>query len=271
MDNRAIGIFDSGLGGLTAAEVVAKELPNETIIYFGDTGRMPYGGKSRGELLKMARQNIEFLSQFDVKLVLSACGTISSTVLPVVAEQVSIPVIGVLNPTIEEAVAATRNKRIGIIATQATIDSDAFGRGVRARLPEAQVTSVACPKLVPLIETGHTESTDPELWAALTEYLTIIQKADVDTLILGCTHYPLLWESISSWLGRDVTLISSGAAAAHALRAYLYTHALLAEENRQGNGLYYTSGSAKAFATAASILFDRELPGEVREIVPFAL
>ena len=271
MDNRAIGIFDSGLGGLTAADVVARNLPHETIIYFGDTGRMPYGGRSREELLTMARQNVEFLSGFDVKLVLSACGTVSSTVLPDVAQQVSVPMIGVLKPTVAEAVAATKNNHIGVIATQATINSDAFGRGIRAELPEAQVTAIACPKLVPLIESGHTATDDPALQAALTEYLTPIRDAGADTLILGCTHYPLLWDSISAWFNHKITLISSGAAAAHALQAYLQEHDLSASEEMQHADLYYTSGSAAAFAEAASVLFGRELRGEVREIAPFAL
>lgn len=271
MDNRAIGIFDSGLGGLTAADVVARELPNETIIYFGDTGRMPYGGRSREELRTMAYQNVEFLSQFDVKLVLSACGTISSTVLPEVAARVSVPMIGVLSPTIAEAVSATHNRHIGVIATKATIDSDAFGAGIRAKLPEAQVTSIACPKLVPLIEAGHTAASDPQLRETLEEYLRPIQDAGADTLILGCTHYPLLWKSITAWFGGTVTLVSSGAAAAHALKRYLQTHALSAATDRQGSGLYYTSGDAAAFAQAASILFGRKLRGEVREISPFAL
>lgn len=219
----------------------------------------------------MAHQNVEFLSQFDVKLVLSACGTISSTVLPEVAEQISVPMIGVLTPTITEAIAATKNRHIGVIATQATIDSDAFGNGIRERLPDAQVTSVACPKLVPLIESGHTEPSDPQLRAALTEYLTPIQVAGADTLILGCTHYPLLWKSIATWLDDAVTLVSSGAAAAHALQTYLQNHALSAAANRKGSNLYYTSGNANAFAAAASILFGRDLPGKVREIPPFAL
>lgn len=271
MDNRAIGIFDSGLGGLTAADVVARELPHETIIYFGDTGRMPYGGRSREELLIMARQNVEFLSGFNVKLVLSACGTVSSTVLPEVAGQVSVPMIGVLKPTISEAVAATKNRHIGVIATQATIHSDAFGNGIRSAMPEAQVTSIACPKLVPLIEGGHTSPDDPALQEALAEYLTPIRAAGADTLILGCTHYPLLWDSISAWFDHQITLISSGAAAAHALRAYLEEHGLSASEEMQHADLYYTSGSAKAFAEAASLLFGRELRGEVREIAPFAL
>ena len=269
MDDRAIGVFDSGLGGLTAVSALTAACPNENIIYFGDTGRMPYGGRTPEELLTMARQNTDFLSAFGVKTILVACGTVSSTVLPEVRAQADVPMFGVIDAAVTEALEATKNSRVGVIATEATVRSGAFGSGLRAGGCK-EVIEVACPKLVPLIEAGHTAPEDSEVRAALEEYLRPIAEAGADTLILGCTHYPLLEDAIRAVLG-DVYLVSSGAAAARALLKALAERDMLSARKTPGVLRCHTSGDAAAFAETASGLLGRDMAGAVQEAPVFPL
>lgn len=261
MDDRAIGVFDSGLGGLTAVSALTAACPNENIIYFGDTGRMPYGGRAPAELLTMARQNADFLSGFGVKTILVACGTVSSTVLPKVQAAVKVPMFGVIDAAVAEALEKTKNGRVGVIATEATVRSGAFGIGLRAGGCK-EVIEVACPKLVPLIEAGHTAPEDGEVRAALEEYLRPVAELGADTLILGCTHYPLLEDAIRAVLG-NVCLVSSGAAAARALLKTLAQRDMLSARKESGRLRCHTSGDAAAFAATAEKLLLRPMDGLV--------
>ena len=216
MDNRPIGVFDSGMGGLTAVRELAALLPHEQLIYFGDTGRVPYGGRSRNTIIRYARQDVAFLRSFDLKAIVVACGTVSTTALPILqAEAEGFPIFGVVEPTARQAADATRNGKIGLIATRASIRTGAYQAVITRLRPEAQVSALACPLFVPLVENGRVHRGDVVIETVVKEYLTPLKDAGVDTLILGCTHYPLLEEVIGDFMGPDVTLIDSGAEAAN--------------------------------------------------------
>ncbi len=191
-DDRPIGVFDSGLGGLTAVKELRRLLPGEDIIYFGDTGRVPYGTRGRDTIVAYARQDIAFLLSKNVKTILAACGTVSST-FPI-EESSRLPVLynGVVQAAAKAAMQATQNNKIGIIGTEATIASQSYQQALLSLSPHIQSTSNACPLFVPLVENGHFGTDDPMVQIAAEKYLAPIQAAGVDTLILGCTHYPLL-------------------------------------------------------------------------------
>ena len=215
MDTRPIGVFDSGLGGLTAVRQLRRVLPGEAIVYFGDTGRVPYGSRGRDIIVQYARQDIRFLLQQDVKFIIAACGTVSSTYPPEEAARLPVPFTGVVGATARAAVDATRNRKIGIIGTAATVRSGSYAAIIRDMMPDVQIFARACPMFVPLVENGRVHRGDVVIETIVKEYLTPLKDAGVDTLILGCTHYPLLEEVIGDFMGPDVTLIDSGAEAAN--------------------------------------------------------
>ncbi len=211
-----IGIFDSGLGGLTALKELVKRLPNEDFVYFGDTGRVPYGTRSVETIKKYSLEDLRFLSSFGVDVVLVACGTVSSTALSDLRAASDKKIYGVITPTVEAAVKATENGKIGVIGTNATIKSGAFETGILEREPSMFVKAIACPLFVPLVENGFSVPGDEVTLAAVKRYLEPLREDDIDTLILGCTHYPIISWAISEVLP-GVKLISSGAAAADAV------------------------------------------------------
>lgn len=188
MDNKCIGVFDSGLGGLTAVKQIINELPKEDIIYFGDTGRVPYGSRSKETLLKYTRGDIRFLNTFDVKIIVIACGTASSAALPAIKDEFDVPIIGVIDAAVYAAVRATKNKKIGVIGTAGTIKSGEYEKQIKAYDSEMQTFAKACPMFVPLVENGYFDTEVTRIIVA--EYLEEIRNQGVDTLILGCTHYP---------------------------------------------------------------------------------
>ena len=247
MDNRAIGVFDSGLGGLTAVSFLRRLLPNENIVYLADTARVPYGDKSREELLKCADDDISFLLSKNVKLVLIACGTVSSTLTAEQMESYGVKVIGVLSPAAKAAVEQTKNKKIGVIATAASIKSGAYKARLSDIKPDCEVFPVPCPKLVPLIESGKTEG--EEVRNALCEYLDPLKAQSIDTLVLGCTHYPLLKSEISSILP-NAALIDVGAEAAKEVKDYLTENGMLSENG--GDCEFFASGDSEDFKQKAS-------------------
>ncbi|MCI8649466.1 MAG: glutamate racemase [Anaerotruncus sp.] len=256
MDNRAIGIFDSGLGGLTTVKEMQRLLPQERIIYFGDTGRVPYGSRSRETLRKYAMQDVAFLKQFDCKLIIAACGTISSVFTPEMQQSIGVPFTGVVQPTAQAACAVT-NGRIGVIGTSATIHSGAYGRAIRAINPNVRTFGNACPLFVPLVENGFVQP-DNEITTRVAEiYLKPIQEAQVDTLILGCTHYPLLTPIIDRLLNSQVTLINAGEQAARWAQNYLMSNDLLGD----GDGAceYFISDTPELFAETAGIFLGEPL------------
>jgi glutamate racemase len=202
-----VGVFDSGIGGLTVAHEVIRQLPHESIIYFGDTARVPYGPKSPETVRRYSREIAAFLQEQGVKAIVVACNTATAHALGALREELDIPVVGVVEPGARAAVAATKQGHIGVIGTVGTIKSGAYERAIRAIDPDVQITARACPLFVPLVEEGWTDHDATKLIAR--EYLEPLIAADVDTLVLGCTHYPLLKPLLRDVLGSSVKLIDS--------------------------------------------------------------
>ncbi|MDO8500552.1 MAG: glutamate racemase [Gemmatimonadaceae bacterium] len=202
-----IGVFDSGIGGLTVVRELIRQLPNESIIYFGDTARVPYGPKSPDTVLRYSREITSFLRGEGVKAVVIACNTATAHALSALKEENDLPIVGVIEPGARAAAGATRSGRVGVIGTQGTIHSRAYERAISAVSPGAEITALACPLFVPLVEEGWLDTEATRLIAR--EYLEPMAAANVDTLVLGCTHYPLLKHVIGSVVGRDVRLIDS--------------------------------------------------------------
>ena len=202
-----IGIFDSGLGGLTVVREVIRQLPRERIIYFGDTARVPYGPKSPDTVRRYSHEIGAYLKSQDVKAIVVACNTATAHALPMLQGELSIPVVGVVEPGARAAVAASRRRELGVIGTAGTIGSGAYERAIRAIAPDAHILARACPLFVPLVEEGWLDKDATRLIAR--EYLAPLQESGVDTLVLGCTHYPLLKPLLAEILGQDVVLIDS--------------------------------------------------------------
>ncbi|MBC8068834.1 MAG: glutamate racemase [Deltaproteobacteria bacterium] len=247
---RAIGVFDSGVGGLTVVRALRAVLPGEDIIYLGDTARVPYGSKSPRTVERYSLTCQRFLLERDVKLVLIACNTVSATALPALAAASPVTVIGAVEPGATRALAATRNHHIGVIGTLATVRSGAYVQSIATRSAEAKVTTAACPLLVPLAEEGWTDSDDDIARSVARRYLTPLFAADpeIDTLVLGCTHYPLLrgvlTREAGEISGREVAIVDSASAMAEAAR-----DALGSVDNQRGR-----AGRLDCFATDTSRL-----------------
>lgn len=267
MNNKPIGIFDSGLGGLTAAKKLSLLMPDENIIYFGDTGRMPYGGRPREQIRVIARQNIGFIEELGVKAVLAACGTISSNAADILDANPT-KIIGAMMPGVEE-LAATGCERLGIIATKTSIESGAFRDEVKKLRPDADILSVACPAFVPMIESGHFSADDPVVAETVAEALAPVKAAGIQALLLGCTHYGIISDAIKRCLGENTVLICAADAAARAMQSFLTQNGMTADAG--GSETYYTSGSTEDFKKLAPVLLGRPLKGDVTYIEPFAL
>ena len=245
MDTRPIGIFDSGLGGLTAVRALVKAAPWESFVYFGDTANAPYGDKSPAELAELSGHNIRLLLAQDVKAILVACNTSTSNAM--VRQARGTPLIGVINAAAAEAAAATKTGKLAVLATAATVRSGAYERAIREMLPEAEVTAVACPRLVPLIEGGHTDPADPELCGSVQEYAGPVRAAGADTVILGCTHYPIVKASIEAALGPGMALVDSGAASVGTLLAALEARDALGDKKSAGSRQFTCSARREDF------------------------
>jgi len=264
MDNRPIGVFDSGLGGLTVVKKLREILPGEDIVYFGDTGRVPYGGRSQETLLKYVTQDIRFLESFNIKLIVAACGTASAVALPQLANDFAVPVLGVLEHAAAAAVKKTKNGKIGVIATPASVKSDAYKLKIKSICPDAEIYSKACPLFVPLVENGHLESKVAHLVAE--EYLQSFLENGVDTLIMGCTHYPLLKNTIADVLGDEIALVDIGEATAQYVSSLLCKEKMLAEKNDDGICRYYVSDEVDNFETLGSLFLQSKIEGLVKKI-----
>jgi len=224
-DQRPIGIFDSGVGGLTVFSQVEKILPNEDIVYFGDTARVPYGTKSKETVTKFSVENVEFLMEHDVKLVLVACNTVSSLSLDFLKRCFRVPLIGVIGPGAKAAISVTRNNRIGVIGTQATISSGAYEKAIRKISLQNLLFTQSCPLFVPLVEEGWIDK--GVAYDIASVYLKPLKAKKVDTLILGCTHYPLLKGVIAKVMGPKVLLVDSAKEVAKEAKAVLDSSGLL--------------------------------------------
>lgn len=252
-DNRAIGVFDSGLGGLTVAREIMKLLPNENIVYFGDTGRVPYGTKGCETIRKYALQDERFLLSHDVKMIVAACGTVSSVAADT-AQVLPVPFVEVVSHSVHAAVKATKNGKIGILATSATINSGAHKKQILGLLPDAQVYESAGTLLVPIVEEGWTTPDDVVATETLKRYLKPMIDAGIDTLILGCTHFPVLSSAIRSILGNSVTLINMGEATANAIARMLEKDDSLNDGKNAVNYKFYASDKTKSFEKTVKIL-----------------
>ena len=258
MDNRPIGVFDSGLGGLTAMRELIRTLPNENILYFGDTGRVPYGSRGREIIRKYAKQDMNFLIRHDVKAVLAACGTVSSVARDI-GDALPVPYFDVLRPTARAAVEQTKNGKIGIIGTAATIASGSYRKEIERLAPKTEVFEQACPLFVPLVENAFVSPDDPIPRLTAERYLTPIREAGVDTLILGCTHYPIISETIRRVMGENVTLISSGREAAKSCRTVLEENGLLCDGKTDGTQQYFVSDDTESFYKVAELFLGQSV------------
>ncbi|MCF8563516.1 glutamate racemase [Alicyclobacillus tolerans] len=247
-NHRPIGVFDSGIGGLTVAAAIAAELPNEQIFYFGDTARCPYGDRDPAEVAEFSIEVLDFLYAQGVKLLVVACNTATAVALPILEKRYKVPVIGVIQPGSRAAAKTTNHKRIGVIGTAVTIHTGAYERAVKSLDPNANVHSLACPAFVPLVESGQWSGPDVE--KTVLQSLLPLMEERVDTLILGCTHYPLLQETIQQVVGNDVRLISSAYETAVEVRAVLTARNELREQTGHVQNRYYTSGDGTKMRAA---------------------
>lgn len=252
-DNRPIGVFDSGLGGLTVLKELEKVLPDESIVYFGDTSRVPYGSKSNETIKHYALQDERFLLSKNVKYIVAACGTVSAVAADT-ADSLPVPFMGVVENAVIDAVNTTKNRRIGVIGTQATINNGAHERLIKKLLPDAEVITVGCPLFVPLVEDGWYSAEDPVVLGIVEKYLKSIVKGGADTIILGCTHYPILTEAIAKVVGEGVTLINMGVSTAKAVKAELEQKALLNDGTSSPSRELFVSDKTAAFREVAGIL-----------------
>jgi glutamate racemase len=228
---KAIGIFDSGIGGLTVLQQVARLLPHETLIYLGDTARSPYGTKSSDVVRVYSCENADFLLERGLKMLVIACNTASAVALDLLRERYEIPVVGVIDPGARAAVRRSKNGHIGVIGTEATIASGAYTQALRELDPEVEVYSRACPMFVPLVEEGWVDNEVAR--GTVARYLRSLKQSAIDTLVLGCTHYPLLKKCIAEFLGAQVGLVDSAEETAKVVKATLLSYGLL---RRKGNG-----------------------------------
>ena len=254
MDNRPIGVFDSGLGGLTGVRELRKRLPHEEIVYFGDTGRVPYGSRSPETILQYARQDIAFLLSQNVKCIMAACGTVSSTYPAVEAARLPVPYLGVVDAAAREAAFATRS----------------YETLLRKLVPGVEITARPCPLFVPLVEAGYVDHSEEEKQQVtrlvIAQYLTEVRDAGVDTLILGCTHYPLLKTMIGEFMGQSVTLVDPAKTAAHHLERMLSERGLRAAQENEGQAHFYVSDVPDSFVQTADLFLGEYKGGPVEQI-----
>ncbi|OUN73567.1 MULTISPECIES: glutamate racemase [unclassified Faecalibacterium] len=269
MDNRPIGVFDSGLGGLTGVRELRRQLPGEDIVYFGDTGRVPYGSRSHETILQYARQDIAFLLSRNVKCIMAACGTVSSTYPTEEAARLPVPYMGVVNAAARRAARATRSRKIGVIGTSATIRSHSYELTLRRLVPGAEITAKACPLFVSLVENGYVDGAPPQMQQVtrlvIGQYLEEVRAAGIDTLILGCTHYPLLAGMIGDYMGPGVTLIDPGRAAADDLGQLLSSKGLRANR-QQGQTHFFVSDVPDSFIQTADLFLGEYRGGTAEQI-----
>ncbi len=245
-DSRCIGVFDSGIGGLTVVRELRRRLPNEDIVYFGDTARVPYGIKSSETVTRFAREDCDFLQRFDPKMIVVACNTASAAALPALEESLSLPMCGVVVPGAECGASLARGRTVAVIATEATINSDAYRRAMMRFDPSVRVVQRPCPLFVPLVEEGRSCG-DPIVQAVVRDYLAPIMMLGPSVIVLGCTHYPLLKPAITEFVGPDVTLVDSGEQTARAVVSRLESERLLSDSRGEGRLSCYVSDNPQRF------------------------
>ena len=264
MNRQPIGVFDSGLGGLTTVKELSNILPNEDIIYFGDTGRVPYGTRSDETIIKYVRQDMKFLETHNVKMIIAACGTASSVALKHLKNEFNIPVTGVLSPACRAATLASKNKRIAVLATPGTVNSGEYGKRIRAIDKNAVVFEKACPMFVPLVENGYIDHEVTRIIAS--EYIMPLLNDEIDTMILGCTHYPLLTKVISEITENKINLINSGLETAKYAKSLLESADMLTDKSTSGNSEYYVSDNVERFSYLGGMFLQRTINSGVKKI-----
>ncbi|MBU3911345.1 MAG: glutamate racemase [Candidatus Omnitrophica bacterium] len=257
MDNRPIGIFDSGVGGLTVVKEVFKALPNEKIVYLGDTARVPYGTKSSETIKRFSIENADFLKRFKVKLIIVACNTASSISLPVLRKKLRIPVVGVIKPGARKAVETTKNSRVGVIGTFTTIKSRAYEKEISQISRHIKVKSIACPLFVPLAEEAWLSDVITRDIAK--RYLKPFLNSRIDTLVLGCTHYPLLKNVISKVVGKKVTIIDSASSVAEEVAGILKENNMLSSSTNKPRHMFFATDAVEQFVKTGEKFLGRKI------------
>jgi len=267
MDNRPIGIFDSGLGGLTVVKEIVKQLPDEEIIYFGDTARFPYGPRDKVELQGFVFEIVDFLLSRDVKFIVIACNSASAAALEVAQQYYNIPIIGVIEPGARAAVQATRSRKVGVIGTQATVSSGSYVGAIKSIDAGVQVYPLACPDLADFVE--RDETTGPVVERSIKWYLDPLVRAGIDSLILGCTHYPLLSDTIAKVAGDGIKLISSAEETARELKEFLTRKDSLRGEDSAPDLKFISSGDENVFRRLGARFLGQEIEFVERVNLPF--
>lgn len=252
-----IGVFDSGIGGLTVVKHLIDALPNENIVYFGDTARVPYGSKSNDTVIEYSIQNAAFLMEFGVKAIVVACNTASSVAMESLRDKFNIPVIGMIEPGAKYGLGYTNSNKIGVIGTRSTIGNNAYSKMIKELNAEVEVFEKACPLFVPFAEEGWIDH--PATIAVAEEYLEPVKNEGIDTLILGCTHYPILRSVIQNVVGPKIKLVDSGIAASYSVVKELTEKDLLNSSNSPGTQLYYVSDVPTTFQFVASLFLGKEI------------
>ncbi len=265
MNTNAIGVFDSGLGGLSAVKQMLKVMPDENIIYFGDTGRVPYGNRSKDTIRRYAMQDANFLLKNNVKMVVAACGTVSS-VAPDLEDALGVPYTGVVLPTCYTALRESKNGRVGVIGTTATINSHSYKTRIQLKNPNFEVFEQDCPLFVPLVENGVIDRDDPIVKLVVEKYMSALKNAKVDTVILGCTHYPILKEAIGDYMGKDVLLIDSGKETALYVKKVLSENGLSNDSGKSGSAQFFVSDTPDNFEKIASLFLSKDMKNQVSQI-----
>ena len=255
-----IGVFDSGIGGLTVLKALTGELPSESFVYFGDTARVPYGTKSEPVVKQFALQDSLFLLKHDVKLIVVACNSASSVALDFLKQRLALPVIGVIEPGAEAAAEAVSDKPVGIIGTNATIASGAYQRALKSLKPDIESIALPCPLFVPLVEEGLTTGEISKMLVG--HYLKPLKEAGVGALILGCTHYPLLKPAIAEYFGDEVIIIDSAAATARKVKDELAVRGMLSDKDQENSASirFFASDISPGFVEQSRLFFGGELP-----------
>lgn len=263
MNNNPIGVFDSGIGGLTVTKEIIKLLPSESIIYLGDTARVPYGTRSKEVVTKFTKELMGFLLKRKIKALVVACNTISSVALDEVKKLSPVPIIGVVDPAVHASLNHTKNHKIGIIGTNGTIVSGAYKKAIQSLSPKAEVISISCPLFVPIAEEGLSDHQAVRLIAK--DYLQPLKKARVDTLILGCTHYPILQKIIQETLGDKITLVDSAKPTAEQLKKLLEEKELLSNGKKSKLEVFVTDAPERVYQVA-SRFFGKSLSGKIKKV-----
>jgi len=256
-NNNPIGVFDSGLGGLTVVKELIRQLPNENIVYFGDTARVPYGTKSKESIIRFSNENAKVLLKHKVKMIVVACNTSSSIALGALRKKFSVPILGVIEPGAEKAAAVTKVKKVGVIATPATIKSNAYAKKIKQKSSSTRVISKACPLFVPLAEEGWFKNDITFKIASM--YLSDMKKKEIDALILGCTHYPLLKSTIKKVMGKRVVLIDSAEEVASKVKSMLKQGGMLSDRKQKGRHQFIVSDDPKHFSKLAKQFLGRNV------------